>query len=1117
MSSSVNISLDQKIASAIREQPGISARELASKLGVERNQVNSLLYGTLSGLFVQDKKYRWYPAEHKKDTSGLRVEAVNTPLARLCRYYLACLGHDDTAGVSVFAQSQYGEPDYSEFSALPGDSADELFRTEGAQRLLGQLRRDKSRLAMYFGYPVLLRKHQSRNGWEGFFVEPLILLPVEVEESAPSKARLVRAFPIINLRALKRLTGVEQDGLMEELVQLEEELGLTVSENELPELDELVQRLASIRPEWQWAEPCNPTALGNAPPLSRATAEGLYNRAIVVVAERSPYTQGLEAELKQLAQLPESAYRETVLGQWLANAIPKSSVASDASIVEVMPLNLEQRQAVQSALAAPLTVITGPPGTGKSQVVSDILINAAWQGKRVLFASKNNKAVDVVETRINNLGPRPLLLRVGSNQYQAKLAEYLLGLLAAKASQDDQRAFDEALAIQRDLEAQDAACSKAEEKLVALRNRVDETERSVERVRAELRPEVFASARSIDFSEIEPAVGDLSLAVRRANRSEQALWLRLTWPVVRGGRLKALSETAARVNATVSPLGATSPDLEPNDDSITAWTDYAKSLIRVLALAVEARAYFDALDELQKAIPLSQLAKQRTEILKAMASNAGQLWSLWLRLQPAKLSREDRQLLNKYGALLKMVIDAGSEGRLSASSYREYSNLFAKAAHLLPCWAVTSLSAKGRIPFEAAFFDLVVFDEASQCDIASALPLLFRAKRAAVIGDPKQLAHISGLPKGQDQKLLEKFGLIGSHPQWSYSYNSLFDLGSGMASGEDLVNLKDHHRSHADIVEFSNNFFYEGQLRVATRYDRLKRPAAEKTGVRWVHVTGRTIRPSTGGAFNREEAGAVLEELRKLLSERNYSGSVGVVSPFRAQANLIREIALSDHSLAERLARQDFLADTVHKFQGDERDVMIFSPVLSRGITPGATGFLRNNGNLFNVAITRARAMLIVVGDLDACSSCEVEYLAEFAQYTQKLREAEAARLETQDYGSDYPAVANPEQVSDWERLLYRALYKRGIRTMPQFSVEKYLLDLALVNEDRRLNIEVDGERYHRAWNGELCRRDQLRNQRLYELGWDVMRFWVYEVRDDLNGCVRKVETWLKQSADRPN
>jgi very-short-patch-repair endonuclease len=217
--------------------------------------------------------------------------------------------------------------------------------------------------------------------------------------------------------------------------------------------------------------------------------------------------------------------------------------------------------------------------------------------------------------------------------------------------------------------------------------------------------------------------------------------------------------------------------------------------------------------------------------------------------------------------------------------------------------------------------------------------------------------------------------------------------------------------------------------------------------------------------------------------------------------------------LAERLARQDFLADTVHKFQGDERDVMIFSPVLSRGITPGAISFLRNNGNLFNVAITRARAMLIVVGDLDSCSNSEVEYIAEFAKYTQTLRETEAGQATVEDLGPEYPAVANPEQVSDWEKILYAALYRKGIRTMAQFAVEKYLLDLVLVDQGRRLNIEVDGERYHRAWNGELCRRDQMRNQRLYELGWDVMRFWVYEIRDDLSGCVKKVDNWVNKNA----
>jgi very-short-patch-repair endonuclease len=283
-----------------------------------------------------------------------------------------------------------------------------------------------------------------------------------------------------------------------------------------------------------------------------------------------------------------------------------------------------------------------------------------------------------------------------------------------------------------------------------------------------------------------------------------------------------------------------------------------------------------------------------------------------------------------------------------------------------------------------------------------------------------------------------------------------------------------------------------------------------------VNVTGQAIRPGNGGAFNKAEAIAVVTELRRLVLDRGYKGTVGVVSPFRAQANLIRELALADEPLAEQLIKQEFLSDTVHKFQGDERDVMVFSPVVSKGISTGAIGFLRNNGNLFNVAITRARSMLLVVGDLSEASNCDVEYLKRFAQFTQELREKEkpSAWTEGTDLGANYPKVANPEQVSDWEKLLYRELYKNGIGTIPQYQVEKYALDLALVFDDnRRLDIEVDGERYHRAWDGELCRRDQMRNQRLYELGWDVMRFWVYEIRDDLAGCIRKVSAWRTKQA----
>lgn len=102
---------------------------------------------------------------------------------------------------------------------------------------------------------------------------------------------------------------------------------------------------------------------------------------------------------------------------------------------------------------------------------------------------------------------------------------------------------------------------------------------------------------------------------------------------------------------------------------------------------------------------------------------------------------------------------------------------------------------------------------------------------------------------------------------------------------------------------------------------------------------------------------------------------------------------------------------------------------------------------------------------------------------------------------------------SNSHTVLYRALYKAGARPIPQYSVEQYDLDFALIAGERRLNIEVDGERYHRSWTGELCIRDQLRNQRLIELGWEVKRFWVYEIRDRLDEVVASVMSWSEEGS----
>ncbi len=986
-----------------------------------------------------------------------------------------------------------------------------LFETDSIQNLFGKIRKDRGRMEMYFGYPTTLKKVKSKkSNWEGFFVEPILLFPVEMDNRTP---KISPGFPIFNLSVLKRFTNEEHEQLMDELVQLEEELNLN-SEDELPELDDLVQKLNKIRPEWPWKESIIPDELQTTPELRNLQEEGIYNRAVLIISERSPFTQGLETELKSLSEIQPDTYENTALGQWISGNIHKKEKEESVPLLEVLPLNSEQRQAIQNSLENSLTIITGPPGTGKSQVVTNLLINAAWQGKKVLFASKNNKAVDVVEIRVNNLGNRPILLRMGSGQYHAKLAEYLMGLLTSTSSEYDQEEFEIDKQRYEKLEDKFTQLAKEELKLIRLRNETDELDQVVDKIRKDISPKVFDKLKDTSSKKFQDTVNNFNKILKRANKDEQGFFSSLLWNFIKQKRYEKFQMKLKNIQSIAINLEINFPAKNIGDENIQYWLDFSKTLDTYLYFIQTIQEYISSFKLLQDAKPLEQISKEKMVLMKNMASNAENLWKGWLQLQPARLSDEDRNLLSNYNALLKMVIDAGSDlyTKLGKRIYREYSNLSKKVSHLLPAWAITSLSARGRIPFDPGYFDIVIFDEASQCDIASALPLLYRAKQAVIIGDPKQLRHISGLQKGQDQKLLEKYDLIPNYAKWAYSYNSLFDLASGLVSKNDIINLRDHHRSHSDIIEFSNQEFYEGSLRVATNYDNLNFIDSKKNGIRWINVVGKVKKPTAGGAINEIEAKAVVDEISKLVNERNYKGSIGVVTPFRAQANFIRKIITDNSTLQSKLLNHDFLVDTVHKFQGDERDVMIFSPVVSKNMPAEALAFMRNNGNLFNVAITRARAMLLVVGDQDSTIKCKVSYLENFARYTQQLENTTKEKIDysVQDLGEEYPTVIHPERVSDWEHVFYKALYKAGIKAIPQYQVEKYTLDLALFKGERRLDIEVDGERYHRNWTGELCRRDQIRNQRLFELGWDVKRFWVYEIRDDIEGCVAKINQWLK-------
>lgn len=1106
-------SLEKRAKKLLAQSPGLKARELAKHLDAEKRDVNSLLYGNLAHLVHQDAQYRWYLIEDAPKEAGEEEEIPDTPLAGICRYYLECLTHGDSEGVSVFATSKY-DLDYLEIPEWPfGQEAPRPFASQEAKKLLAKVRKDRFEKTLYLGYPVFLRAHRARRGGEYFFVEPVFLFTCEFDpENRFGLPTLQGDVPFFNLKALEHLPLKVGERAVQESIQLTEELGLDRATVDPEEFDDVSHRLRAKRQEWPWIEDADPHNLTQEPPLSEASRPGLYNRAVLVMAERSKYTLGLETELNKLMKLEPDDYRDTALGQWLHETKFSSPPSPNEPLLEVLPLNTEQRAAVQQGLVNELTVVTGPPGTGKSQVVTSLLVNSAWQGKKVLFASKNNKAVDVVEERVNSLGPRPILLRLGKNEYQEKLADYLTSLLSARAGPSDKKRYQESREKLDTIRARHETLEDQIKNLVNLRNQTDQLEQQAEDAREFFGDDYFRSIGGLDLEALRSALEQLKISTRGATRAQQPFINRVLWFLIKRVRYRALAHTADQISEHLGTLRVSAPAADPSDETIESWHKLLQRAEERLALVQNAKRYLSSLQTLSQNDPLEKLQRRQAELVGDMSSVSRTVWDHWLALQPERLSQSDRRLLGDYTSQIKHMISS-SKGKGIKKAYRRYYELFPSVSRFLPCWAVTNLTAR-RIPFQQQFFDFVVIDEASQCDIASALPLLFRAKRAVIIGDPQQLRHITGITEAQDQALLEKHDLVERSSLWSYRVNSLYDLSSFLCRSEDIVVLRDHHRSHADIITFSNEYFYEGNLRIATRYENLELLDSHPS-VRWEHVSGSTKRPSGGGAINEREADAVVEEIRRLLLDARYPGTLGVVTPFRAQANRIRDLVNRDENLTRALAGREFIPDTAHGFQGDERDLILFSPVVASNMPRGALWFLNHTSNLFNVAITRARAALVVVGNQDAARQCGVEYLEKFVDYAHQLqnsRKREATSdINLDSLGPEYPVVAHPDRVSDWERLFYKALYEAGIKTIPQYNVEKYALDLALLDDDRKLDIEVDGEKYHRRWDGELVRRDQLRNFRLMELGWDVMRFWVYQIRDDLRNSVERVKRWVEK------
>ena len=383
------------------------------------------------------------------------------------------------------------------------------------------------------------------------------------------------------------------------------------------------------------------------------------------------------------------------------------------------------------------------------------------------------------------------------------------------------------------------------------------------------------------------------------------------------------------------------------------------------------------------------------------------------------------------------------------------------------------LSARTNLPLKPGLFDLVVIDEASQCDIASALPLLVRGKRALIVGDQKQLVHISSLSRGRERTIAGRSGLSDSQiGEFSYADRSCFALASSRVSATPIF-LDLHFRSHPAIASFSNERFYGARLELCGA----SVPPDGLRPVEWIRVAGRSqTGPGGRSRVNSAEADRIVRAIVRGLPTYNGLGcDVGIVTPYGAQARLI------ETRLANALGKADLESlkvATAHRFQGDERDIMYFSPAIDRSMPERSVRFAADP-NLVNVALTRARRRLIVVGDPDACLAHD-NALRALANYALRLGAS----------GFDSPL----------ELALHEALLKEGVAASTGVVVGNHRLDLAVERDGVRLDIECDGAAFHADHDS-----DASRDRAVEAEGWSVIRFSGRELSRDLDACVNRI------------
>lgn len=750
-----------------------------------------------------------------------------------------------------------------------------------------------------------------------------------------------------------------------------------------------------------------------------------------------PENDFLFRQYEKMTQLSDNS----ILAKYLN---PKKIDIFNNNYANIFPFgfNLSQENAVSKAMTNQVSIIEGPPGTGKTQTILNILANIIIQNKTVAIVSNNNAATMNVFDKLN---------------------KYDLSFIAAFLGNNDNK---EKFFNNQNINYPEFTDIKNKDKdLKGLRNDIESETNSIKEMLSS-QNEIALLKQQYEELLIEKK-HFLELYKKREGKAKKYMsFIRSNSEIILS--LWADFEYLQTTNKKVSVLFKIKNLFKYG---IFSFSFYNYSIDMIIAF-LQNSFYIYKEKELKERI--SKLDKRliKFDFENTMAlhtKNSMELFKMYLSKR-YKLSTNRK----------KFDIDSLWKG--FTEFIFEYPVILSTTHSLRNCTGRNYL------------YDYLIIDEASQVDIVAGSLALSCAKNVVVVGDLKQLPHI--VTKEAEEIVDTVYSEYKIDQFYHYRNNLLLSI-SNILSDAPKTLLKEHYRCHPKIIGFCNKKFYNDELIVLTN---------PKEGNNNPLTLYKTVDGSHArGTYNQRQIDVITNEILPIIDEDN----IGIVSPFRKQVNKLNiEVKTSD--VIE--------VDTVHKYQGREKNIMILSTVVDK------ENEFADNVNLLNVAISRAVDKLYVVVS-DNEKNKNMKDLVDYIKYNnfdiQDSKIYSIFDLLYQNYAphlNKYRTKIKKISSYDSENLMNFVIKKvlskeefRHLNVVSNYQLNRIIVDVGILNSEELsfiknpwshidfiiynkinkqivLAVEVDGYAFHEN-NPEQLKRDNIKDSILNKYNIPLIRF----------------------------